>query len=493
MAKERIYPFAVASVRSMENKLLTKQKLLQMAEAKDAEEALRFLQDSDYGKTQIGDVHEFETMIQANLEEAYQAMGKLIPNEVFMDIFRFKNDYHNVKVLIKEEISKVNGRKFLIQGGSIPVEDLRKFFRERNYMEMPCIDEKAVEEAIELYAKTKNGRYIDTTLDRACFRVMSDAAEKLGIPYVATYVRKLADITNLKTLYRIYTLKRTEQELTESLVPGGEISAEALLHAFKSDNAAAALKETGYGRLCDSMELGFTAFEKAVNCRTKGVVINSPNNPSGVVYTEETLRGLAVLLERKSAEYGHPIYIIADEPYRELVYGDVTVSFIPCLYRNTIVCYSYSKSLSLPGERIGYVYVPGFADDSAAVYAAVSGAARVMGHVCPPTLMQKVIQLCAGERPDLAAYDENRNLLYNSLREMGYECAKPDGAFYLFVKAPNGDANVFSEKAKLGYNLLVVPADGFGCPGYFRLSYCVSNDMIRRSLPAFRAMMEECR
>ena len=228
MAKERIYPFAVASVRSMENKLLTKQKLLQMAEAKDAEEALRFLQDSDYGKTQIGDVHEFETMIQANLEEAYQAMGKLIPNEVFMDIFRFKNDYHNVKVLIKEEISKVNGRKFLIQGGSIPVEDLRKFFRERNYMEMPCIDEKAVEEAIELYAKTKNGRYIDTTLDRACFRVMSDAAEKLGIPYVATYVRKLADITNLKTLYRIYTLK-----------------------------------ETGYGRLCDSMELGFTAFEKA--------------------------------------------------------------------------------------------------------------------------------------------------------------------------------------------------------------------------------------
>ena len=263
MAKERIYPFAVASVRSMENKLLTKQKLLQMAEAKDAEEALRFLQDSDYGKTQIGDVHEFETMIQANLEEAYQAMGKLIPNEVFMDIFRFKNDYHNVKVLIKEEISKVNGRKFLIQGGSIPVEDLRKFFRERNYMEMPCIDEKAVEEAIELYAKTKNGRYIDTTLDRACFRVMSDAAEKLGIPYVATYVRKLADITNLKTLYRIYTLKRTEQELTESLVPGGEISAEALLHAFKSDNAAAALKETGYGRLCDSMELGFTAFEKA--------------------------------------------------------------------------------------------------------------------------------------------------------------------------------------------------------------------------------------
>ena len=230
--------------------------------------------------------------------------------------------------------------------------------------------------------------------------------------------------------------------------------------------------------------------EKRITKHTQAIIVNSPNNPSGVVYTEETLKGLAALLERKSAEYGHPIYIIADEPYRELVYGGVKVPFIPCLYKNTIVCYSYSKSLSLPGERIGYVYVPGFADDSHAVYAAISGAARIMGHVCPPTLMQKVIEYCAEERPDLVAYDENRNLLYNSLTEMGYECAKPDGAFYLFVKAPNGDANVFSEKAKLGHNLLVVPADGFGCPGFFRLSYCVSNDMIRRSLPAFKAMIE---
>ena len=230
--------------------------------------------------------------------------------------------------------------------------------------------------------------------------------------------------------------------------------------------------------------------EKRITKHTQAIIVNSPNNPSGVVYTEETLKGLAALLERKSAEYGHPIYIIADEPYRELVYGGVKVPFIPCLYKNTIVCYSYSKSLSLPGERIGYVYVPGFADDSHDVYAAISGAARIMGHVCPPTLMQKVIEYCAEERPDLVAYDENRNLLYNSLTEMGYECAKPDGAFYLFVKAPNGDANVFSEKAKLGHNLLVVPADGFGCPGFFRLSYCVSNDMIRRSLPAFKAMIE---
>ena len=230
--------------------------------------------------------------------------------------------------------------------------------------------------------------------------------------------------------------------------------------------------------------------EKRITKHTQAIIVNSPNNPSGVVYTEETLKGLAALLERKSAEYGHPIYIIADEPYRELVYGGVKVPFIPCLYKNTIVCYSYSKSLSLPGERIGYVYVPGFADDSHDVYAAIAGAARIMGHVCPPTLMQKVIEYCAEERPDLVAYDENRNLLYNSLTEMGYECAKPDCAFYLFVTAPNGDANAFSEKAKLGHNLLVVPADGFGCPGFFRLSYCVSNDMIRRSLPAFKAMIE---
>ena len=239
-----------------------------------------------------------------------------------------------------------------------------------------------------------------------------------------------------------------------------------------------------------AFQIHLDAVEERITKHTQAIIVNSPNNPSGVVYTEETLRGLAALLERKSAEYGHPIYIIADEPYRELVYGGVKVPFIPCLYKNTIVCYSYSKSLSLPGERIGYVYVPSFAEDSAAIYAAVSGAARTMGHVCSPTLMQKVVGLCAQEHPDLQAYDENRNLLYNSLREMGYECAKPDGAFYLFVKAPGGDSMAFSEKAKLAHNLLVVPADGFGCPGYFRLSYCVSNDMIRRSLPAFRAMME---
>ena len=237
-------------------------------------------------------------------------------------------------------------------------------------------------------------------------------------------------------------------------------------------------------------QIDMDALEKTINEHSVAVVINSPNNPSGVVYTEETLKKIAELLDRKSKEYGHPIYIVADEPYRELVYDGVKVTFIPNVYDNTIVCYSWSKSLSLPGERIGYVYVPEKCADAKAVYDTVAGAAREIGSVCPPTLTQKVIGECVGEMPDLAAYEENRNLLYNSLTEYGYECAKPDGAFYLFVKAPNGDAVAYSEKAKLDHNLLVVPGDGFACPGYFRLSYCVSNDMIKRSLPAFKAMIE---
>lgn len=264
MARNKIYPFAVASVRSMENKLLTKQKLMQMAEAKDAEEALRILSETDYGKTEIDDIHEFEKMIQNHLEAEYQAVGKLIASETFMDIFRFKNDYHNVKVLIKEEISKVSGKKYLIQGGSIPVDILQKNFRERNYMELPNIEADAVQEAIEMYAKTKNAHFIDSILDKACFQVMSDAAEKLGNEYVSKYVRKLADVTNLKTLLRIWQLKRSDEELEESIVPGGELPAELLIKALKNDNVIQMLKDTSYGSLCETyMDQGFTVFEKA--------------------------------------------------------------------------------------------------------------------------------------------------------------------------------------------------------------------------------------
>ena len=236
----------------------------------------------------------------------------------------------------------------------------------------------------------------------------------------------------------------------------------------------------------EHFQINFAELEK----NTKAVIVNSPNNPSGVVYTEETLTKMAALLTEKGKEFGHPIYIIADEPYRELVYGDVKVPFIPTIYDNTIVCYSWSKSLSLPGERIGYVFVGEKCEMWDEVFNSIVGAAREIGSVCPPTLIQKVIGRCVGEMPNLEAYDENRQLLFNSLSEMGYEMAKPDGAFYMFVKAPNGDAVAFSEKAKLEHNLLVVPGDGFECPGYFRLSYCVSNDMIKRSLPAFKAMIE---
>ncbi len=223
--------------------------------------------------------------------------------------------------------------------------------------------------------------------------------------------------------------------------------------------------------------------------KTQAVIINSPNNPSGVVYTEQTLLALAALLREKSAEFGHPIYLISDEPYRELVYDGAVVPFVPNLYENTIVCYSYSKSLSLPGERIGYVYVPEQAADSKEVYAAVAGAARSMGHVCAPSLWQKVIARCVKLRPDLESYDRNRRALYEGLTEMGYTVAMPRGAFYLFVKAPDGDAVAFSEKAKQK-DLLVVPGDGFGCPGYFRLCYCVSYDQIQRSLPVFRELLK---
>ena len=236
-----------------------------------------------------------------------------------------------------------------------------------------------------------------------------------------------------------------------------------------------------------NFQISLPAVEEMLTERTQAVILNSPNNPSGVVYTRETLEQLAALLERKAAQFGHPIYIISDEPYRELAYG-VEVPFLPLIYRDTVVCYSYSKSLSLPGERIGYVYVPKEAADSRELYAAIAGAARACGHVCAPSLWQKVIARCTHLRPDLESYDRNRRTLYEGLTKLGYETAKPDGAFYLFVKAPGGDANAFLEKAKQK-DLLVVPGDGFGCPGYFRLCYCVSYDKIVRSLPVFAELI----
>ncbi len=236
-------------------------------------------------------------------------------------------------------------------------------------------------------------------------------------------------------------------------------------------------------------QIKLDAVEEMLTQHTAAIIINSPNNPAGTVYTRQTLEDLAALLTRKGEEYGHPIYIVADEPYRELCYDGITAPFIPTIYPNTIVCYSYSKSLSLPGERIGYIYVPAQAHDSKALYAAIAGAARAGGHVCAPSLLQKVIARCAHLRPDLEAYDRNRQTLMNGLKEMGYEMAQPNGAFYLFIKAPGGDAVAFSNKAK-EKDLLVVPGDGFGCPGYFRICYCVSFQQILKSLPVFRSLLD---
>ncbi len=273
-------------------------------------------------------------------------------------------------------------------------------------------------------------------------------------------------------------------------VPGGELLAIApYFPEYKPFAEEAGLIFKVVPPDVPEFQIKLDAVEAMLTPNTQAMLVNSPNNPSGVVYTRQTLRALAELLTRKSEEYGHPIYIISDEPYRELAYG-VEVPFVPTIYPHTIVCYSYSKSLSLPGERIGYVYVPQAAADSREIYAAVAGAARSAGHVCAPSLWQKVIARCAQLRPDLDAYDRNRRALYEGLTEMGYEMAKPDGAFYLFIKAPGGDANAFSEKAKKR-DLLLVPGDGFGCPGYFRICYCVSYDMIQRSLPVFRALLND--
>ncbi|MCI6434548.1 MAG: pyridoxal phosphate-dependent aminotransferase [Clostridiales bacterium] len=273
-------------------------------------------------------------------------------------------------------------------------------------------------------------------------------------------------------------------------VPGGELLAIApYFPEYKPFAEEAGLRFKVVPPDVPHFQIKLEAVESMLTEHTQAVLVNSPNNPSGVVYTRQTLQALAELLTRKSEAYGHPIYIISDEPYRELAYG-VEVPFVPTIYPHTIVCYSYSKSLSLPGERIGYIYVPQAAAESPALYAAVAGAARSAGHVCAPSLWQKVIARCANLRPDLEAYDRNRRALYEGLTQMGYEMAKPDGAFYLFIKAPGGDANAFSEKAKQ-HDLLLVPGDGFGCPGYFRICYCVSFEMIQRSLPVFRALLDE--
>lgn len=240
----------------------------------------------------------------------------------------------------------------------------------------------------------------------------------------------------------------------------------------------------------EDFQIDFAAFDQALTPNTKGVIINSPNNPTGVVYSEATIQKLAQVLTEKSKEYGHTIWLISDEPYREIVYRDTPLPWVPNYYPNTLVCYSYSKSLSLPGQRIGYVLVPPQAENADIVYAAVCGAGRALGYVCAPSLFQLVAAECTGQTADIEIYHKNRDLLLNALRDMGYTCAQPDGAFYLFPRSLEPDARAFCERARK-YDLVLVPGDSFGCPGHVRISYCVPTEQIQRALHKFEQLAAE--
>ena len=231
-------------------------------------------------------------------------------------------------------------------------------------------------------------------------------------------------------------------------------------------------------------------FEQKITAKTKAVIVNTPNNPTGVVYSEETIQKLAAIMETKQKEFGTDIYLISDEPYRELAYDGVEVPYLTKYYNNTIVGYSYSKSLSLPGERIGYLVIPDEVADSEDLISAASVATRILGFVNAPTLQQKVVKKCLNEKTDISYYDRNRETLYNGLSELGFECIKPEGAFYLFVKSPVADEKAFCQAAKK-YNILIVPGSSFACPGYVRIAYCVSHETIVNSLPKFKELAKE--
>ncbi len=240
----------------------------------------------------------------------------------------------------------------------------------------------------------------------------------------------------------------------------------------------------------EEFQINFEALEKVIGPDTKGLIINTPNNPTGTILRDDVVKRLVGLLREKETEYGHAIYIISDEPYRELVYDGIKTPFLAREYENTFVCYSFSKSLSIPGDRIGYIFIPDEIEDKEDTYATLTGAGRALSFVCAPMFLQQICMRCLDVTSDLEIYRRNRDLLYGKLTEYGFECVHPDGAFYLWMKAPGGDADAFAELAKK-YELLIVTGSTFGCKGYVRLAYCVEEDMIRRSLPAFKKLAEE--
>ena len=309
---------------------------------------------------------------------------------------------------------------------------------------------------------------------------------------VAQYVRDAFDFS-AKAEY-IYMTAGASSSLTISLNAIAEPGDEVIVFTPYFPEYRVFIEKTGakfvpVASAEETFQLDEAALLAAVNEHTKAVIVNSPSNPTGVVLNRESIETLVRVLTCKEKQYGHAIYLIADEPYRELVYGDTEVPYIPNFYKNTIVCYSFSKSLSLPGERIGYILVSPETEAVGEVFDAICGAGRALGYICAPSLLQQLIKSCLGKTSDISIYDENRKILYNALTEYGYRAVYPDGAFYLFVKALEPDANAFCEKAKK-FDLLMVPADSFGCPGYVRIAYCVTTDQIRRSLPAFQKLAD---
>lgn len=308
---------------------------------------------------------------------------------------------------------------------------------------------------------------------------------------IADYINKTeGESVNADCLYMtVGAAAALTISLTALTTPGAEVIVPApYFPEYKVfiERCGAVIKEV----TCDSdFQLDISAIEAAINEKTAAIIINSPNNPTGAVFTEENIIALSSLLRNKEEEYGRAIYIIADEPYRELVYDGIKVPYLTKYYDDTVVCYSYSKSLSLPGERIGYVLVCPRCRDFLSVYQAVCGAGRALGFVCAPSLLQKLLPKVIGKVSDVSIYDRNRRLLIDTFTKYGLETVKPDGAFYLFIKSPSGDSTEFCERAKR-FEILIVPSDDFGAPGYARLAYCVKTEEIERALPAFKALAE---
>ena len=379
-------------------------------------------------------------------------------SSVIRDIFEYGNKR-------RAEIGKENVFDFSIGNPSVPsphdVNDALRALLEKDPCEIhgytSAAGDRAVRDAVAAYLNEKNGSAL--TADN--IYMTCGAAASLAIALNAT-----VNAGDEVILFAPY--------FPEYVVFAEKAEAKVVCSTCRKDD----------------LTIDIPNLEASITEKTKAIIINSPNNPTGVVISKKTLSALSDVLRKKSKEYGHIIYIISDEPYRELVYDGVEVPFVPDYYDETVMCYSFSKSLSLPGERIGYVAVSEKATERQKLFSAICGAGRALGYVCAPSIFQKMIPMCLGKTADISIYKKNRDILVSALKEYGYSLASPDGAFYLFVKALEDDAYAFCERAKK-YDLLFVPSDGFGYKGYVRIAYCVDTDTVIRSLSSFKALANE--